>query len=142
MGTRAAFFIGNPTNVGDRKYIGAFHWDGFPQEVHDSLGVIESEDDFVSALSAHVKTRDDWVPSEDGFPYPWANNLFLTDYVYAFFDGKLQFTGGYAPWCELNDAGIKKSDEEEYEVRLPEFKDVSAPGEFNGNFDSVLILSG
>ena len=38
MGTRASFFIGNPTELDKREYIGSFHWDGFPGEVFDELG--------------------------------------------------------------------------------------------------------
>jgi hypothetical protein len=33
----------------------------------------------------------------EGWPYPWADDIFLTDFTYAFLDGKSQFWPDYGP---------------------------------------------
>ncbi len=146
MGTRAAFFVGNPCDLENREFIGAFHWDGYPHAIFDDIGGHTDEASFREALTKHVDTRDDWSPADSGFPYPWKDDLFLTDYVYAFFDGALRFTGGYTPWMEISERGLE--DEEAYyeaheneHEKLPEFENVAAPGEWNGSMGGTIVIA-
>ena len=151
MGTRAAFFIGDPCDLNNREYIGSFHWDGYPDAVIEDLqipteGAIESAEVFIQRL-ARVATRHDWAPASGGFPYPWADDLFLTDCVYAFFDSKVWYTDGYHDWIEFNEdveerlAIIYESDEDRPTGRLDKFADVPSPGEYDGKMAGMIVVT-
>ena len=150
MGTRAAFFIGDPCDFENREYIGSFHWDGHAECVLEELGVVKSPEEFIDSLSKEIACRDDWCPATSGWPYPWKDDLFLTDMVYAFFNDKMWYTDGYHDWVELTEEAMiahNKKEEEEYdedapyEGRLEKFQDVEAPGEMNVDFSAVMLLT-
>src|SRR4051812_22679337 len=122
MGTRAQFFVGNPVEGG--RLVGCIAWDGYPDGVKflDELRnqMIHpggpSAEDFEAAVLEFAKTRDDWTPAERGFPFPWVEDLFLTDRTYAFFDGDVQvarYHSGFVPWAEAV-RGIEYEDDDPF----------------------------
>ncbi len=100
MGTRAAFWLGNPTDLENRKWLGCVAWDGY--EFLDTWKNIKTKKGFLSAITRLKKERDDFAdPKKGGFPFPWNDDVFLTDVTYAFFDGKLQACWFYKPFFEI-----------------------------------------
>lgn len=104
MGTRASFFIGDPRDLEKRKWLGCIAWDGYIGETTEPLQAVKTEEDFHNAVNEIEKNCDHFTnPKDSGFPFPWANDLFLTDYIYAFFDGQVMvasFHRGFAPISE------------------------------------------
>lgn len=147
MGTRAQFFIGNPQDVENRKWLGCTAWDGYPDGWVNLLQHATSEADFVRLVGDLTSERDDFCdPQKHGFPFPWVNDLFLTDYTYAWFNGKVMMTGYHTGWIEMRE--FMRTDNEEgrssyyeQEDELP--RDVPAPsGTWDQSApDSIMIVA-
>ncbi len=142
MGTRASFFIGNPCDLENRKWLGCIGWDGYPDGL-PQLADVKDQEDFEKFVKCCKDERDDFAdPEKGGFPFPWQDDLFLTDFTYAFFDGKLQlacFHHGFYTWEEYQ--ADKETDDEDEEN--PELKNVAAPGEYDRSQpDSIMIIQG
>lgn len=90
MGTRAAFWLGDPRNIENRKWLGCIAWDGHPDGDCKTLFGSESDEEFVCRVQQLAATRDDFATPERGWPFPWSDDIFLTDFTYAFFDGAVQ----------------------------------------------------
>lgn len=136
MGTRAAFWIGDPRNVESRRWLGAIAWDGYPDGLPE-LAVVRTEADFIAVVKKYEDRRDFALPSR-GWPFPWADNIFLTDYNYAFFDDVLQgtcFRRGFVPFAKLDTDEYHAGDRDTLPSNVPAGKayDPSQP-------DSILIL--
>lgn len=102
MGTRAQFFVGNPEDVENRRWLGTTAWDGYPDGWIAPLAKVMSEEGFVNAVKDLAGSRDDFCdPAKHGFPFPWTDDLFLTDYTYAWFDGRVMMTCYHRGWVEL-----------------------------------------
>lgn len=102
MSTRAQFFLGNPSDLENRKYLGTVAFDGYPDgDCGDALSGAADEAAFLSSVAKIAAKRDDFAdPEVSGFPFPWRDDLYLTDCTYAFFDGAVQFTSfhvGFVP---------------------------------------------
>lgn len=90
MGTRAAFWIGNPVDLGTREWLGCVAWDGYPSEFAQ-LAEITTAPEFRAAIDATATIRSDFAdPTKGGWPFPWNDDIFLTDYTYALIDGIVQ----------------------------------------------------
>jgi len=114
MGTRAAFWIGDPRNLENREWLGCVAWDGYPDAFPEFKGISSSED-FKSMIEAMSASRKDFAHPSKGWPYPWDNDIFLTDCTYAFFDGRLQFTwfhGGFKDFDFALETGYEGEDDE------------------------------
>lgn len=145
MGTRAQFFIGNPQDLENREWLGTIAWDGYPEGECGSLVKASSEVGF-RALVAHMRdTRDDFCdPARRSFPFPWQDDLFLTDWTYALFDGAVQATCYHRGFVPLADYMASEEFREAYHSgpeALP--KNVQAPGDDDKprGPDSILIIS-
>jgi hypothetical protein len=90
MGTRAAFWLGDPRKADARKWLGCIAWDGYPEnkELHPLLDA-KSESDFLKAVRK-LSAKGDFAKPNKGWPFPWTEDVFLTDYTYAWIDGKVQ----------------------------------------------------
>ena len=140
MGTRAAFWIGDPRDVNTREWLGCKSWDGHPSNFEE-LAECSSVDDFrksMAAIADQCRKDNDWAESPGGWPYPWAEDIFVTDFNYAFFDGTVQvacFHHGFKPMAE-----VLKEDFE-----WPEHTNLSAvPAGMNydrSQPDSIIIVS-
>lgn len=93
MGTRAQFFIGDPRDVEGREWLGCIAWDGYPDGDCGRLAGATTEAEFRNRVELLKASRDDFTdPAIRSFPFPWRNNLFLTDWTYAWFGGEVQAT--------------------------------------------------
>lgn len=104
MGTRAQFFIGDPRDVVNRKWLGTLAWDGYPEGDCKVLAKCKTESAFRLAVAKLARKRDDFCdPQTNSFPFPWNDDLFLTDCTYAFFDKAVQYASyhnGFVPASE------------------------------------------
>lgn len=72
-----------------------------------------TEEAFRAAIAEHVAVRDDFTSPDEGWPWPW-NDSEITDYAYAFDDGKVW---GYGPpWFDV--AAQLAETPEESEARI------------------------
>ena len=94
-----------------------------------------------------AKERDDFAyPDKGGFPFPWTDDLFLTDCVYSFFDGvaHVDYNRNWQPIKWVLEASEDEREEwYESHSRDPSFENVKAPG---GKWDrsqpdSIMILT-
>jgi len=145
MGTRAQFFIGDPRNIETREWLGTVAWDGYPDgDIGEILLGANTERKFRNRIKKIANNRDDFCdPQKYDFPFPWKNDLFLTDCTYAFFDGDVQFTyyhHGFEPLTkylkddEFRENYFKVEDALSHHVPAP----VGAGRQ--GGPDSILIL--
>lgn len=93
MGTRALYFIDDPTEIDDEgftkaEWAGAIAWDGYPDGF--DWPEITTEEQFRDWISKEIATRDDYASPDGGFPFPWADKIFLTDFTYYFADGAVR----------------------------------------------------
>lgn len=145
MGTRAQFFIGNPQDLEGRVWLGCVAWDGYPDgDIGDALKECASEAQFREAIATIAERRDDFCdPATRSFPFPWKDDLYLTDCTYAWFDGAVQFTYFHRGFVELADYLANKSTREAYDEG-PEMLpgNVAAPtSDKPRGPDSIMILS-
>jgi len=138
MGTRASFWIGNPGDLQNRAWLGCITWDGYP----DGLPGIENISS-IGAFRAYVATelsgRDDFANPKGGWPYPWDDDIYLTDYTYAFFDDAVQVTCFHQQFRTINEE-LNADPNEEWDNTLP--TNIPAPSKYDRTQpDSIMILS-
>lgn len=84
-----------------------------------------------------LETRKDFAHPSKGFPFPWADDLFLTDYTYAYFDGAVQICHFHDPFVSFvqYDSDSEQQDD-------PAHLNVPAPASYNpAQPDSIIIVS-
>lgn len=142
MGTRAAFFIGDARDLENREFLGTVAWDGYPDGDCSTLAKATSPEEFkqllkeLDAARAKDSNGSDFAGPEGGFPSPWTDDLFLTDFVYCFFNEATHFSCFGRDWVKLG--------EERYhdKPKDPSFKNVAAPGGYwdQSKPDSIMII--
>lgn len=145
MATRATFWVGNPLDLAHREWLGAIAFDGYPERGGKvDFDECQSEEGFRAVVKA-ISRHDDFAHPEGGFPFPWPNDIFLTDYTYAWFDGQVQVTcfhEGFKSWDEYwQHIDDENADEMvgEWEDALPD--NVPAPSPYNPSQpDSIIII--
>lgn len=133
MGTRASFWIGDPRKIKNRKWIGCIKWDGEPDGNIEVLKEAKTEDEFIDIINNIYSNRDDFAHPDKGWPYPWDDDIFLTDYTCAFFDNEIKiayFHRGFFPFSE-----IFKIDGED---NLPD--NIPAPMPYNSEQPGSILL--
>lgn len=139
MGTRAAFWVGDPRNIETRQWLGCKALDGGPGSLPE-LDTVESVEGFLCAVQAIAEKSKRYFafPSADDWPYPWDRDIFLTDYNYAFFDDQVQvahYHSGFIPWSRLNDRNPFESVHDTLPGNVP------APKPYDpGQPDSIMIV--
>lgn len=102
MGTRAAFWLGDPRDLEHREWLGCVAWDGHEWENDDLWALITTEAQFRDAVSVVKEARDDFAdPARGGWPSPWVDDIFLTDYTSAFFDGAVRCAVFHSPFVKV-----------------------------------------
>lgn len=133
MGTRASFWIGDPRDVENRQWLGCKAWDGYPDNKDFAPFSKCSREQFWEC----VKSVIDATPDK-GWPYPWSDNIFLTDFTYAFFDDKVMvacYRTGFYPFDDV----IKKDYEWPEKRNLP--SDIPAPAAYDPTQpDSIMVM--
>lgn len=100
MGTRADFYVG----VGpDAEWLGSVGFDGYQWDEQPDCPLMQasSEEEYRAAVECIAASRNDWTDPEQGWPWPW-NDSKLTDYAYAFVDGKTQVPDR-KDWPDMSD---------------------------------------
>lgn len=144
MGTRAQFFIGDPSDASARQWLGCVAWDGYPDgDVGKALRGAVDEGAFKARVGLLQTAREDFCdPAKHSFPFPWTDDLYLTDFTYAFFDGRVQVTCYHGGWRDLARVmNAEKDDEIWSDVdELP--GDVPAPdGDGPKGPDSIMFVT-
>lgn len=141
MGTRAAFWMGDPANLEKREWLGCIAWDGYPNAFEDLAPCNEAG--FRMAVMRLADVRRDFAAPAQGWPFPWADDVFLTDYTYAFFDGKVQTCFFHQPFMPLAQYLAQEDDDDAEEVTNdPRHVKVPAPAAYNPEQpDSIMIIS-
>lgn len=141
MATRAAFWIGDPRRPDTREWLGCKAFDGYPENSNLlPILVAGTADEFRAAVAHLAKEAKDFARPDGGWPYPWAGDIFLTDYTYAFFDGKVQatcFHHGFRPIADVLIEGFEWPDGDDlslHDVRFERPYDPSQP-------DSIIIMT-
>lgn len=134
MGTRAAFWIGDPRSE-DREWIGCRAWDGYPSNFEELIQCATEEAFRRDALSVC-----DATPQNGGWPYPWADDVFLTDYTYAWIDGQVVVTYFYQRFVPL--ATVYADDFEWPDKDDPTYRNIAAPATYDPSQpDSIMMIS-
>lgn len=150
MGTRAAFFIGDFRKPEAREWLGCIAWDGYPSGLPE-ISSAKTESDFRAAVSKYSE-RHDFACSDGPFPFPWQDDLCLTDCTYTWYEGEV--------WCEFDRRFVPLSrililddglDDDEYDKIVEKIKKdfpvqdcigIPAPGKpYDGSApDSIMII--
>lgn len=143
MGTRAQFFIGNPEDLEKREFLGCIAWDGYPDgDCGKALRHVKTAGGFRRAVSLLAKQRDDFTdPNKRSFPFPWHDDLFLTDLTYAFFDGAVRATWFHGGWRPLE---YFFTTDEPYPGNLPDELPHNVPAPVSDKppgADSIMIIT-
>lgn len=146
MRTRAQFFLGDPSDVDTRMYLGCIAWDGYPSNdvIAEYLSDLIDENDFIKGVKAiGIECEDFSDPLKEAWPFPWVDDLYLTDYTYAFFDGRAQVTCFHYGWRDLQEifeTGKEPWDNENPKNELPS----NVPGPVNKSLpagkDSIMVV--
>jgi hypothetical protein len=133
MGTRASFWIGDPRNLDNRELLGCIAWDGYPEGVPE-LERAKTEEEFRQIIGT-FKNREDFALPENGWPFPWESNIFLTGCTYAFFDNKLHYCWFSKPFVEWPKEIPDDAEDDPTKINVP------APSEYNPQQpDSIIII--
>ena len=83
--------------------LGCVAWDGHPDgDCGQTLRNVTNPEAFRDAVLKIKASRDDFTdPDKHSFPFPWHDDLFLTDVTYAWFDGAVRATCFHAGWRPL-----------------------------------------
>ena len=137
MGTRAAFWAGNPQELETRTWLGCIAFDGYPDNpLFNKLPLIQSPNDFSDWVAEFLSEMSDFSSPTKGWPFPWAYDIFLTDFTYAFFDNRVNVTSFHHGWKAFSPD--MEFDEERDD--LPE--NVPAPKGYDRTQpDSIIVIS-
>lgn len=95
MGTRASFWIGDPRQA-ESEWVGCKSHDTYPENPYiRAILRAKSEEQFREAVRRLSEIDpEDFDTPEQGWPFPWVDDIFLTDYTYAYFNGNVWVTQG------------------------------------------------
>ena len=138
MGTRAAFWIGDPRDLEHREWLGCVAWDGYVWKEDAEWASFTTEEEFRSAVDFVKRHSDDFAdPANGGWPFPWTDDIFLTDYTYAFFDGAVHYACYYSPFAKVGEELPDGDTDDPSKIKVPSPStewDRSQP-------DSIMIFS-
>src|SRR5580704_13789878 len=119
MGTRADFYIGKNKSA---EWLGSIAWDGY--EISEEIEAAKTEQEYRTAVSKFLASRDDGTLPDQGWPWPW-NDSSITDCSYWFFDGKVWEAAG-RPDRYIPRGGLPE-DEDEHEAFIERCEAVEFP---------------
>lgn len=140
MGTRAAFWVGDPRDIDAREWLGCLSWDGYPDGHGLVLRDVSDESSFRQAVETLARTEaQQFAHPSQGWPFPWEDDVFLTDYTYAWIAGQVMATCFHSGFRPLEDYLREVPQDEDNPETLPH--DVKAPSSYNPEQpDSILII--
>lgn len=83
MGTRVCAWIGNPHDYDNREYLGSLAYDGY--NIPPLVAEATSAEEFRRIWLRYARQHDHFCPPERQFPFPWADDIFITDITVAWF---------------------------------------------------------
>ncbi len=123
MGTRADFYVGKTAE--QMEWIGSIAFDGYPDGIDKAILSAKSKGEYREAVSKLLARREDGTFSKDGWPWPWRTSS-LTDYSYAFADGKVWGTNWDGGWSDASAWRPEdKGDEKEQTGPAVQFPDMT-----------------
>jgi hypothetical protein len=94
MGTRADFYVGRGENA---EWLGSIGFDGYPSNIGPEILAATSEEPFRESVRRRIADTKSGTTPDQGWPWPWDNGH-LTDYSYAFDDGKVWMSNFGRSW--------------------------------------------
>lgn len=86
--SRASFWIGDPSIISERQYLGCIGFNGNPEDEDLlELQIIKTPQEFIDFVTKVLVPRKDYSPPENGWPFSHFEN---TGYTYIFMDGKIE----------------------------------------------------
>ena len=73
MGTRAAFWVGDPRNLDNREWLGCIAWDGYPNGHPRPLLSAKTEEEFREGVKHIAVNTKSFATPEKGWPFPSAS---------------------------------------------------------------------
>lgn len=155
MGTRAAFFVGDIRDLEKREWLGCIAWDGYLEGVSEII-LARSEEEYREAIKKY-SSRDDFATPDGPFPFPWMDDLCITDFTYTWMDEKLwlEYDRRLIPLDVYQKLDEIVQDDEMYNTHFEKFQsevfdkyprdlvNIPAPGKkYDGTApDSIIIIS-
>lgn len=121
MGTRADFYVGTGAKA---EWIGSMAWDGYPDGRPSEVIKATTAEDFRREVGV-LSLNEDFTTPEQGWPWPWKNSH-LTDYSYAYEDGKVWATCFGYDWFDPLQPQPEQEETEEKKTIFPEMTGYSA----------------
>lgn len=145
MGTRAIFWIGDPTDLENREWLGCVAFDGY-EWLDKTFVNVFTKRQFTRIINRIKQERDDFAdPARGGFPFPWTDDVFLTDVTYAFFNRRVNVCWSHDRFMSIREylKFEKKHKDDEKIPRDPSHYNVPAPTAYwdRSQPDSIIIIS-
>lgn len=83
MGTRVCAWIGNPHDYENREYLGSLAYDGY--NIPPLVAKAKTAEEFRKIWFKYAKQQRHFCSPDRPFPFPWADDIFVTDIVVAWF---------------------------------------------------------
>lgn len=97
MGTRASFWTGDPTDEEERTWLGCIAWDGYPDgQPKDVVRSSGSKDEYLENVQEMAEDASSFADPSGGWPFPWDDDIFVTDFTYAWFSEGVQIAAGHS----------------------------------------------
>ena len=136
MGTRADFYVGRGQNA---EWLGSVGVDGYPDGELSVLGGATSEESYRGAVKELIDSFGEYATSPDqGWPWPWRDSN-LTDYAYAFEDGRVLVSTFGSPWFLIGD---EEPDEEGTRQDYPDMTSRMAVAEAGTKRSGIIVFRG
>lgn len=140
MGTRAAFWLGDPRDLENREWLGCLHWDGFPDRFAILQKASTAELFREAVYGIFDEDGDAWKPPEK-WPYPWDDDIFLTDFTYAFFGGATYVTCFHHGFETLSQTLEADREEDDYDQSDdPTLLNVPAPEKWSKQYPGMILI--
>lgn len=96
MGTRADFYVGRGLEA---EWLGSIAWDGHPEGINKPLLSATTEEDYRNRVAIQIQETKSGTTPDMGWPWPWRDSR-ITDYAYAFHEGKVWASCFGDPWFD------------------------------------------
>lgn len=93
MGTRVCAWIGNPHDYENREYLGSLGYDGY--NIPPLVAKAKSAEDFRRIWLKYAEEQHHFCTPDRPFPFPWADDIFITDITVAWFAPDGHSEGAY-----------------------------------------------
>lgn len=140
MGTRADFYKNREPDK--MEWLGSIAWDGYPEGIDREVLEAKTEEQYEIALKEFFNERNDVTLPDEGWPWPWDDSQ-LTDYSYAFENGKVLASPFGHPWFDpLEKEEDGDNEDDETKMVFPNMKDKKNVRLPNDPGSGIMIFTG